>query len=117
MKVKLFDGSKLNSDVLSIVLESVDWKQSFLNGFPLNPVHKWVEIPETDVNIHNNKMVDGEVELKPLQIRSFRIDMLQKIREALFYPNKQIPTNVDELEKLNPKPEDVTRMPRLSRCF
>ena len=39
-------------------------------------MHKWVEIPETDVNIHNNKMVDGEVELKPLQIRSFRIDML-----------------------------------------
>lgn len=44
-KVKLFNGSKLNSDVLNLALESVDWKESFLNGFPLTKTHSWIEIP------------------------------------------------------------------------
>ena len=45
LKVKLFNGTKLNSEVLNLSLDSVDWKESFLNGFPLTQLHQWIEIP------------------------------------------------------------------------
>lgn len=56
--------------------------ESYHNGIPIYPDYKWRQPEEGVIDIHQNKIgADGKVDLRPLQIRSFRIDFEGEINK------------------------------------
>jgi len=76
----LFKDGKLVLPDFRLNLPYKDIKESFHNGVPLGERYNWTSLNDLQVvDIHKNTVVGGKVLLKPLQIRSFRVDFTTDI--------------------------------------
>lgn len=87
LTVDLYNDGKLELPEFKLSLAYKDIKETFHNGIPLGPRYRWVKPIDGDVvDIHKNTVTDGRVTLRPLQIRSFRVDFTTAIKGARMTP-------------------------------
>lgn len=83
LSVDAFLNGRLVLPDFNLHLPFKDAKESFHNGIPLGQRYNWFNLTDNQVvDIHKNEWKGRQFTLKPLQIRSFRIDFTTQIPPA-----------------------------------